>query len=248
NDLATYPNGAATISSRQALVKTTAAFTDHDTWMGQSYQNVEVTVDLDMTNVAFDPSFQHGARLLARVQGNDSWLVMAINPTNGTLQLWSDSHGNWNQFGNAGAALNQNTWYHAKLDVIGNTVSGKVWPFGSPEPGWQITGTQNTITAAGQAGLRTTVSDTFYQNFRAVALTGITGQVVDSATGQPVPGATVALSGGGATTTDASGNYAFTGLPAGSYTVTASASGYSTTPSATVNLSAGTTVIANLAF
>jgi hypothetical protein len=248
NDLAVYPQGAATISDRQAFVKTAQAFTDHDTWMGQSYQNVEVTVDLQMTNVAFDPSYQHGARLLARVQGNDIWVLVAINPTNDSLTLWTDNHGSWNQFATASVSLTPGTWYHTRFDVIGNSVSAKVWAFGTAEPGWQITGTQNTLTGAGQAGLRTTVSDTYYQNFRATALTGVAGQVKDSATGQPVPGATVTLSTGASTTTDASGNYVFTGLGAGGYTVTASAAGYATHPSSSFNVAAGTTATVNLSF
>ena len=55
----------------------------------------------------------------------------------------------------------------------------------------------------------------------------VSGQVTDSTTGNPIAGATVALGSGRSTTTDASGNYSFNGIPAGTYpSITASAAGY----------------------
>src|SRR5579885_517545 len=57
----------------------------------------------------------------------------------------------------------------------------------------------------------------------------ISGQITYSGSG--LSGVGVSLSGGGATTTNASGNYSFSGLsPGGSYTVTPAATGYQFTP------------------
>jgi acid phosphatase len=53
----------------------------------------------------------------------------------------------------------------------------------------------------------------------------ITGHVTDSATGAAIAGASVSYSGG-STTTDSTGSYTFTSVPAGTYSVTASHSGY----------------------
>ncbi|HLL74896.1 MAG TPA: carboxypeptidase regulatory-like domain-containing protein, partial [Pyrinomonadaceae bacterium] len=61
----------------------------------------------------------------------------------------------------------------------------------------------------------------------------VSGQVNDSANGQPLAGVTLALSGAqsGATQTDASGNYTFASLPAGgTYTVTPSLANYGFAP------------------
>jgi hypothetical protein len=61
----------------------------------------------------------------------------------------------------------------------------------------------------------------------------ISGQVVVTGTGAGLSGVTVALSGGtsASTTTAASGNYSFSGLPSGgNYTVTPSITGYTFTP------------------
>jgi len=247
-DLSSYPSGQATITDREALIKTASAFTDHDTWMGQSYQNVQITVDLDMTNVAYDPSYQHGARLLARIGGNNDWVIFTINPSNDTLQLWTDKNNSWNEFAATSLNLNQAIWYHAKMDAVGSTIEGKVWAFGTAEPGWQIVGTETSITGSGQVGLRTTVSDTYYQNFQAVALTSVSGQVTDSSTGNPVAGATVTLSTGATTTTDSSGNYSFTGLAPGAYSVTGTDPNYSTQPVTWFTVAAGTNATAGLAF
>lgn len=56
----------------------------------------------------------------------------------------------------------------------------------------------------------------------------LTGRVVDSTSGAPIVGATVALSPGSlpATTTNATGGYAFAGLANGSYNLTVSKTGY----------------------
>jgi len=69
-----------------------------------------------------------------------------------------------------------------------------------------------TVSGGHQLGLDTTAT--------LLAIYAIRGRVVFGATG--VPGVTVDLTGGstGTTTTDASGNYAFTGLTNGNYTAT----------------------------
>ena len=70
----------------------------------------------------------------------------------------------------------------------------------------------------------------------------ITGHVTDSSTGAAISGATVSYSGG-STTTDSSGSYSFSSVPAGSYTLTASQSGYnSQTGSVSVTAGAGSTL------
>jgi hypothetical protein len=66
----------------------------------------------------------------------------------------------------------------------------------------------------------------------------ITGQVVDSQTRVPIPGAIVSASpGSSSTVTDANGNYSLT-LAAGTYTVTASAAAY-TSASQTATVKTG---------
>ncbi|MGD8922952.1 MAG: carboxypeptidase-like regulatory domain-containing protein [Candidatus Zixiibacteriota bacterium] len=58
--------------------------------------------------------------------------------------------------------------------------------------------------------------------------TDLTGVIHDSATGQPVPGATViVLETSDTTQTDGSGTYFFSSLPSGSYTLLVGHSGYS---------------------
>lgn len=59
---------------------------------------------------------------------------------------------------------------------------------------------------------------------------GIAGTVTTS--GAALAGATITLTGGSTTTTDASGNYSFTGVANGSYAVTATKTGYTFSPSA----------------
>ena len=67
------------------------------------------------------------------------------------------------------------------------------------------------------------------------------GTVTDSATSNPISGATVAT-GGISTTTNASGQYTLGSFATGSYNVTASALGY-TTANVSVTLTAGTTTV-----
>jgi hypothetical protein len=70
---------------------------------------------------------------------------------------------------------------------------------------------------------------------------GIVGKVTSTSGGAAVSGATVTLAGtsAGSTTTDASGNYSFSGLAAGSYTVTPSKTGYQPATASNVTVSLG---------
>lgn len=219
NDFNVYPTGTVSIAGGQVFVQTATAFTDHDTWMGIPYRDEEVTGDLNMVNVVQDPNFQHGGRLLARVQGSDSWIVMALNSSNSTLTIWVDAAGNWTQIGSTVMPFSTNTWYHAKLDVIGTNAYGKAWPFGTAEPGWQVTGSQSSLMSAGVGGLRCGAADVYFANFTESPITQISGMVSDATTGAVLPGVTVLLSTGATTTTDGSGRYVFGGLAGGTYTV-----------------------------
>jgi PKD repeat protein len=273
SDLGSPPNGVpatgAGITANQAWVDTSnSTLADVDTWMGYEYTNQEVTANVDATTVIADPHYQHGPRLLARLQtGGTSWnaIVMTIDPPNGSnpvppgsqqactggdISLWVTIPTNWTELAMVCQPVSTGTWYHVRLDVIGNQVQGKVWAFGVTEPAWQISATQTLLTGPGQAGIRTTGSYADWDNFEEAPVTQITGQVTSSASAAPVGGATVSLTNGMSTTTDAGGNYTFSGLPAVlpgavSYTVTASASGY-TSASLTSTPAWGATTTVNL--
>jgi hypothetical protein len=246
NDINVYPTATFGIAGRQAFVQTATANTDHDTWMGIAYRDEEVTADINMANVVQDPNFQHGGRLLARVQGSDAWIVMALNPSNGTLTIWVDSSGNWTQLGSAPASFLTNTWYHAKLDVIGTGVYGKAWVFGSSEPAWQVTGSQSSIMSPGVGGLRVGAADVYFANYLERPISQIAGKVTNAGTGAGLAGVSVTLSNGATATTDASGGYVFNGLVAGTYTVSAAPAGYNP-GSASATVSAGVSATANMA-
>ena len=68
----------------------------------------------------------------------------------------------------------------------------------------------------------------------------ITGTVRNSSNSQPIPGATVAISGGPSTTTNGSGVYLFTGLAPTTYTLNVSAAGFGSA-SGTAAVTAGAT-------
>ena len=69
----------------------------------------------------------------------------------------------------------------------------------------------------------------------------IAGHVTDSVSHAAISGATVQISGGAQTTTDAAGAYGFSGLNPGGYSLTASEPGYTTSAPANVNVTAGNT-------
>ncbi|HEV3103923.1 MAG TPA: PKD domain-containing protein [Candidatus Dormibacteraeota bacterium] len=238
DDHAVYPTGTEQIAGRRLWVQTAAATTDYDAWVGIPYQDQEVTLDFNATS--------GGIRVLGRVQASETWVVLAINPASSNLQLWAANNNVWTLLTSIGGIpVSQNIWYHAKLDVIGQKLLGKVWAFGTSEPGWQIAGTQTIVTGTGVAGLRFAGSDGYVTNFLEKPITQIAGTVSDSATGGPVSNASVSLSNGASTTTDITGAYVIGSLGAGTYTVTATAPGYgSSTQSATVSV--GASAIANL--
>ena len=247
NDFASYPGAQAGISNGQAWVDTqSSSQTDLDTWMGYQYQNEQVTVDLNMTSILVDPVYQHGARVLARVQNSTTWLLMTVDPTAQDLTLWATLNNNWTQLAVISQPISVNAWYHAKLDVVGNLVEGKVWAFGAAEPGWQISATQQIVNGAGQAGLRTTGAYVEYANFEQSAITQVSGVVTRAGSGAPIANASVTLNTGASTTTDSSGSYTLAGLVGGTtYTVTVAAAGYQSS-SFQVTPSAGTTAAGNV--
>jgi hypothetical protein len=270
SDLGNPPNGVpingAGVTSSQAWVDTSGStLQDFDTWMGYQYANEQVTADVDIVSVLHDAGYQHGPRLLARVQGgSSSWnaVVMTIDPpdgsnpippgsshacTSGDISLWVTlPSSTWTELAMVCQTVTTGTTYHAALDVVGSLVEGNVWS-GSTEPsGWQITATQSLLLGAGQAGTRTTGSYVDYANFAQTPITQITGTVTDASTGKPITGATVSLGGGSTTTTDVNGTYSLilTGAASGSSTVTASASGFASA-SSTLTLTPGVTTTVN---
>jgi PKD repeat protein len=268
SDLGSPPNGVpakAGITANQAWVDTSGStLEDVDSWMGYGYANQEVSADVDTTALLADPKYQHGPRLLARVQvSGSSWnaIVMTIDPpdgsnstcTAGDLALWVTVPSTWTELATVCQTVSTGTLYHAKLDVVGNLIEGKVWASGTAEPGWQISATQtspNQILGPGLSGTRTTGSYVDWSAFAEAPITQITGQVTAASNSVPIKGATVTLSNGLTTTTDSSGNYSFSGLratlPGGTaYTVTVSATGY-TTGSSTTTPTVGATSTVNL--
>jgi hypothetical protein len=235
DDLGTSTSTVVQIASRQLSAQCPGAY---DAWMGINYQDQEVTADVDVTS--------GGVRLLARVQALNTWLVFAVDPSAGTVSLWSAKSNTWTQVGSAALATATNTWYHLKFDVIGNRLSGKAWAFGSAEPGWQVSATQSAVTGTGVAGLRCVGGGVLVANLLETPITQVAGTVTDATTGAALAGAPVSLSNGASTTTDGNGAYVFASLPAGSYTVTASPAGYGAA-SQTATVSTGVSAIANLA-
>ena len=69
----------------------------------------------------------------------------------------------------------------------------------------------------------------------------VTGTVTSASGGAPIAGATVRDSGGATATTNGSGVYTLSGLPAGSRSLTASAAGFTTSPPQTASVTAGQT-------
>lgn len=46
-----------------------------------------------------------------------------------------------------------NAWYYARFRVNGTSLQGKFWKDGDPEPDWQVSATNSSITAAGWVGV-----------------------------------------------------------------------------------------------
>ncbi|MCW2871732.1 carboxypeptidase regulatory-like domain-containing protein [Actinacidiphila oryziradicis] len=74
----------------------------------------------------------------------------------------------------------------------------------------------------------------------------LSGTITDSATGSPVSGATVTVTGGGTTHTNADGAYTLT-LPAGTYDITVDAFGYATGSATGVTIADGDTLTRSFA-
>jgi Carboxypeptidase regulatory-like domain len=179
SDLGTYPGVTAGITGGQAWVNTsTSTGTDFDTWMGDRDADQEVTVDLHMTTVLNDAQHDHGSRLMARVQNPTTFVLMTIDGPNaadpmnpaGELTLWVAVNNGWTKLATFADPLSIGTWYHAKLDVVGTSVQGKLWARGAAEPNWQISAIQTRLTTAGQAGVRTTGAFVDYANFGQLSL------------------------------------------------------------------------------
>jgi hypothetical protein len=226
-DSGVYPLGTVDIVNRQAFVQTASAATSLDAWMGIAYRDQEVTADI---NMAVAPGGgQHGGRLLARVVGSDQWLVLALNPTDSTLTISvaPGGGGAWALLGTAVHGFALQTWYHAKLRVVGPDAFGKAWALGSAEPAdWQVRGLQSSVLNSGVAGIRMGGADAYFANFLETPITEISGEVMDAGTSAFIPGATVTLNTGPTTTSDANGDYVFNNVAPGSYTVTASAANH----------------------
>jgi hypothetical protein len=75
----------------------------------------------------------------------------------------------------------------------------------------------------------------------------ITGTVTNATTSAAISGATVSISGGGSTSTDAAGHYTFSNLTPATYSVTASKTGFTTSAPASVGVTAGNTTTQNFA-
>ena len=261
-----HPINGAGITSEQAWVDTSGStLQDFDTWMGYPYANQQVSADVDIISVLPDASFQHGPRLLARVQGSStSWnaVIMTIDPpdrsnpippgstqacTSGDISLWVTlPSSTWTELAMVCQTITTGTTYHAALNVVGTLVEGNVWTGSTAPSGWQISANQTLLQGAGQAGTRTTGSYVDYANFAQTPITQISGAVIDSSSGAPITDATVTINNTQPIATNAAGAYAFSGLAGGtSYTITASAPGYSPS-SVAVTPATATTTIGNL--
>jgi len=233
-------NASANVSIAGNQLSFQTSGTAVDGWMGLSYRDQVVSADVNISSGT--------ARILARVGGSGTWVALVVDPSNDELVLYSVSGGNWSQLGFWAAAPNLalNTWYHVRLQAVGNAVSAKEWLFSDPEPAWEITDTQTAVPGAGVAGLGSGGSASLTSSFTEAPVTQVSGKVTDG-NGQPVPNATVTAAGSSATT-DTSGAYTIGGLAAGTYTVSASATNYTagTGSSASVTVSTGVSATANL--
>ena len=225
DDASAYPGAAVSINNNLGYVDTYTAATDRDEWMGPYYADQLVSADFNVGQYGQD-SYQHGARLLGRVQDGNNFIDFAINYATSTLQIWVNSNNNWTMMSQVNVpAFKTNQWYHAQLLTVGNMSYGKVWAYGAADPGWQISGSQNSLST-GAGGNRSTYCDINWANYSYQAVTTITG-VVTNTSGSAIAGATVS-DGTHSVTTDSSGRYVLIEPNTnGTYTVTASASGYS---------------------
>jgi hypothetical protein len=233
DDRSSYPGASTSISNNTGFVDTFTAATDRDEWMGGVYADQLVSADFEMLQYGQD-NFQHGPRLLGRITDNHHFIDFAINYATSTLQIWSNKAEVWTMLAQVSVPrFVVNQWYHARLLTVGNNSFGKVWAFGTTEPGWMISGSQTGLTT-GMGGIRTTFADAYWANFSIQGVTAITGRVTNSS-GTAVANASVS-DGTHSTTTDTSGRYVFIEPDQdATYSVTVTATGYtSQTVSVTV--------------
>lgn len=227
DDASTYPGAAVSIQGNAGFVDTYTAATDRDEWQSPQYTDQLISADFNVGSYGQD-SYQHGPRLLGRLQDAHHFVDFAINYASSTLQLWTNMAESWTMLKQISVPpFTTGQWYHAELLTAGSETYAKVWAYGTPEPNWQITASQTQLTTGG-AGLRSTYADITWANYSLQGVTTIAG-VVSNSSGSAIAGATVTDGQGRTATTNANGRYVLIEPnTAATYTVTASASGYST--------------------
>jgi hypothetical protein len=224
DDASTYPGAVVMVQNNLGFVDTYTAANDRDEWFAASSSDQLVSGDFNVSQFGQD-SFQHGARLLGRVQDGHNFIDFAINYATSTLQIWVNSGENWTLMNQVNVpAFQTGQWYHAQLLTVGTMSYGKVWAYNAADPGWQISGSQTSLSS-GSGGVRSTYCDINWANISVQAVTTITGTVKNTS-GSAISGATVS-DGTHSVTTDSSGRYTLIEPnTSATYTVTASASGH----------------------
>jgi carboxypeptidase family protein len=242
DDASVYPGASVSVQNNLGYAGTYVAATDRDEWMSVNYSDQLVSADFNVSQFGQD-AYQHGPRLLGRVQDGHNFIDFAINYATSTLQIWVNKGENWTMMKQVSVpAFKTNQWYHARLLTVGSMSYGKVWAYNTPEPGWMISGSQTLLTT-GSGGVRSTFADIYWANYSTQAVTTIVG-VVSNSSGGAIAGATVS-DGQNSVTTDASGRYVLIEPNVrATYTVAASASGY-TTQSASVTSTSLTSTTQN---
>jgi hypothetical protein len=166
NDSQRYPGAVTAIKGNKGFVDTFTAATDRDEWTGEVYTDQLVSADFTVLEFGQD-AFQHGARLLGRVTDGHHFINFVVNYATSTLQLWVNNAENWKMMKQVKMPrFLTNQWYHAKLLIVGNMAYGKVWPFNTPEPDWQISGEQKALKS-GRGGVRSTFCKVYWSNFKS---------------------------------------------------------------------------------
>jgi hypothetical protein len=145
NDNASAASANVSINNSQLAFSTSG--TAVDGWMGIAYRDQVASADVNISSGT--------ARVLARVTGSGTWVALVVDPSNDELVLYSVSNGSWRQLGFWAAAPNLafNTWYHVRVETVGNTVAAKEWLFSDPEPAWQLIVSQTAVNGTGVGGL-----------------------------------------------------------------------------------------------
>jgi hypothetical protein len=241
DDAAVYPGASVTIQGNYGYADTYTAATDRDEWMSPYYADQLISADFNVSQYGQD-SYQHGARLLGRIQDGNNFIDFAINYATSTLQIWSNKNNNWVMLSQVSVpAFKTGQWYHSKLLTVGTMSYGKAWAYNTAEPGWQISGSQTVLTT-GSGGIRSTYCYINWSNFSLQAVTTITG-VVKNTSGTAISGATVS-DGHTSVTTDASGRYVLIEPNTNAtYPITASATGYTAQSSTATTTSLASTTL-----